>query len=146
MMMPQTLRDPPAPTPFRVLVTGSRHARGADHERRIRLAILEATGHLKVSEMGRVVLVHGDAPGVDAIAVAIVRSLPWPIQIESHPARAFGAWPECGPRRNSHMVSLGADICLAFPQPGSKGTWDCARKAADAGIPVVLQTLPVEAP
>jgi hypothetical protein len=44
------------------------------------------------------------------------------------------------------MVSLGADICLAFPQPGSKGTWDCARKAADAGIPVVLQTLPVEAP
>jgi hypothetical protein len=34
------------------------------------------------------------------------------------------------------MVALGADICLAFPGPGSIGTWHCIKAAANAGIPV----------
>lgn len=127
--------------PFRLLVTGSRHATFDEHRAVIRQQIMLAIGHIKTGEMGRVVLVHGDAPGVDEIAVRVVSLMPWPIQIEAHNARHFGPWPACGPLRNSHMVSLGADICLAFPTPGSKGTWDCARKAADAGIPVVLRTL-----
>jgi hypothetical protein len=39
------------------------------------------------------------------------------------------------------MVSLGADLCLGFPGPGSKGTWDCLRKAVDAGIPTRVRSL-----
>ena len=46
-----------------------------------------------------------------------------------------------GPRRNSRMVARGADRCLAFPGVGSRGTWDCARKAVDAGIPTRLYSL-----
>jgi hypothetical protein len=40
------------------------------------------------------------------------------------------------------MASLGAKLCLAFPRKGgSRGTWDCIRKAADAGIPVRIYPL-----
>jgi hypothetical protein len=126
---------------FRVLVTGSRHATYDDHADVIRRAIMKAIGHLRASELDRVVLVHGDAPGVDQIAVDVVTRLAFPFRIEPHNARDFGHWPACGPRRNSHMVSLGAAVCLAFPQVGSRGTWDCARKAADAGIHTVLELL-----
>jgi hypothetical protein len=34
------------------------------------------------------------------------------------------------------MVDLGADLCLAFPMPRSRGTWDCVRRAKKAGIVV----------
>lgn len=54
--------------PFRLLVTGSRHATFDEHQAVIRQQIMLAIGHIKTGEMGRVVLVHGDAPGVDEIA------------------------------------------------------------------------------
>jgi hypothetical protein len=34
------------------------------------------------------------------------------------------------------MVGLGADLCLAFPLPGSTGTPHCVGLARAAGIPV----------
>jgi hypothetical protein len=58
--------------------------------------------------------------------------------VERYPAADFGSWPECGPKRNQHMVDLGADLCLAFPGVRSRGTWDCVRRAKRAGIPVVV--------
>jgi hypothetical protein len=54
---------------------------------------------------------------------------------ERHPAR----WSEgksAGPRRNQEMVDLGADVCLAFPLPDSRGTRHCMAAAERAGIPV----------
>lgn len=127
--------------PYRILITGSRHATDAEHRNVIRESILDAIGHIPASELDRVVLVHGDATGVDLIAADVVARLAYPIKVEPHNAAQFGKWPACGPRRNSHMVSLGADVCLAFPQAGSSGTWDCARKAVDAGIPTVARSL-----
>lgn len=62
------------------------------------------------------------------------------IAVESHPARTGPNGRILGPERNSHMVSLGADICLVMPGPGSRGTWDCARKASEAGIPLVIKS------
>ncbi|MFB6934553.1 hypothetical protein [Streptomyces chartreusis] len=74
------------------------------------------------------------------------------LEIEQHPAQRhptedFGPWPGAGPRRNAHMVSLGADACLAFigpctsprcrrpgPHP-SHGASGCADLAEQAGIP-----------
>lgn len=127
--------------PFRVLITGSRHATDAEHRELISEAIQKAVGHIRACDMDRVILVHGNQRGVDLIAADIVTRWAWPIQVEAHDARDFGSWPAAGPRRNEHMVRLGANVCLAFPAPDSRGTWDCARKAADAGIHTILQTL-----
>ncbi len=119
--------------PYRILVTGSRRLSLA--QRRIVDTELFAAVNLDGT-----VIVHGDCPtGVDAYAAqwAFVRGY----TVERHPAKDFGRWPGSGPQRNSHMVSLGADLCLGFPGPGSKGTWDCLRKAVDAGIPTRAYSL-----
>lgn len=79
-----------------------------------------------------VVLVHGDAPGVDKEAAAIWESHGLPT--EPHPAD-WSRGGRAGPERNARMVALGADRCIAFPIHGSKGTIDCMLKAAAAGIP-----------
>lgn len=60
---------------------------------------------------------------------------------ERHPAdwKRFGK--AAGPKRNGEMVALGADLVLAFPMVGSRGTVDCMTKATSAGIPVRVVTL-----
>lgn len=40
--------------------------------------------------------------------------------------------------RNQRMVDSGADVCLAFPRGKSNGTYDCAKRAKDAKIPVIF--------
>lgn len=46
--------------------------------------------------------------------------------------------PAAGNYRNQdRLVVPGADVCLAFPLGASRGTRDCMRKAAAAGIEVV---------
>ncbi len=37
-----------------------------------------------------------------------------------------------GPVRNQAMVDSGADLCLAFPDNKSIGTWDCVQRARAA--------------
>ncbi len=70
----------------------------------------------------------------------------FPLGIERHPAGApfweFGPWPAAGPKRNAHMVSLGADLCLAYPLGESKGTRGCAKLAIGAGIPTLITEYP----
>lgn len=103
-------------------------------------------------------LVHGDCPtGVDAEVSRFddATQFTWwsqrghavtfpmfPLGIERHPAGApfweFGPWPAAGPKRNRHMVSLGADLCLAYPLGLSSGTRGCAAMALEAGIPTLL--------
>lgn len=82
-----------------------------------------------------VTLVHGAAPGVDLQAAAIWAG--WGMSTEAHPA-PWDQYPRtAGPMRNSTMVDLGADLCIAFPVLASKGTYDCMRKAQALGIRVV---------
>ena len=57
------------------------------------------------------------------------------VNIKKYPADWKNKGPAAGPIRNLHMVTLGADICLAFIGPGSKGAVGCAKMAEDAGIP-----------
>jgi ABC-type sugar transport system substrate-binding protein len=111
----------------RILVTGSRHwtdAQAVDHVlHRLWLAAPDA------------VLVSGACPtGADRIAEEAWES--WGGTVERHPADWDRYGKPAGPRRNQEMVDLGADICLAFPLPDSRGTVDCMAKAAAAGIPV----------
>ncbi len=126
---------------MRVLVTGPRDWPSPHQVRKVLSDLYDVTN--KTFE-----LVHGACPtGVDAFADAWGREL-GDVWVESYPAHLFGKWPQCGPIRNEHMVSLGADLCVAFvapctrqwcrkPQPhNSHGTENCIKFADAALIPV----------
>jgi hypothetical protein len=83
------------------------------------------------------VLVSGNCPtGADAIAERFWEANGMPV--ERHPAdwKTFGK--AAGPKRNQEMVDLGADVCLAFPMKGSRGTMHCMKAAKAAGIPLKI--------
>lgn len=115
---------------YRILITGSRHWSNGDVVRK-EIAEWVATAESK----GLVpVVVHGHCPtGADACANQIAFEMN--LQMEVYPAD-WSQGRKAGPLRNQHMVDLGADVCLAFPLPNSRGTVDCMRRAHDAGIPV----------
>jgi hypothetical protein len=115
---------------MRVLVTG---ARDCPNPCVVHAVLDHATvGHEQVT------IVHGACHLGGADAYAQQWADDRGMATEQHPAAQFGTWPKCGPKRNAHMVSLGADLCLAFPGTRSRGTWDCARKAKAAGIPTII--------
>jgi hypothetical protein len=89
------------------------------------------------------VVVHGACPrGADAHAAqwaAVAGQFTTSVQAEAHPAdwRPGGTLDRgAGFRRNTAMVALGADACLAFIKDGSRGASHTARLAEQAGIPV----------
>ena len=82
------------------------------------------------------VLVVGDAAGADALARAAWSRAGMPSEV--HRARWDELGKSAGSVRNGEMVQSTADWCLAFPREGSVGTWDCARRARSAGIPVTV--------
>lgn len=110
----------------RILVTGSRD--WADWE-----SIREV---LEEYRYGDFVLVHGGARGADSVAERIW--LDWGLPVERHPADWETHGRMAGPIRNRKMVSLGADVCLAFPFGDSRGTRGCIKEAERAGIPVMI--------
>jgi len=113
----------------RVLVTGSRTW---DDEAVIRTALREAFAVTAPGE--EFVIAHGACPrGADEIADRIGRRMGW--TVERHPAD-WATVRGAGFRRNSLMVKLGADVCLAFIRDGSRGASHCAQAARQAGIPV----------
>lgn len=137
--------------PYRVLVTGSRD--WADED-----LIRHQLTRTWLTVEGSFVVVHGACPtGADWMASDWVANMleaeMGDVREEAHPAKDhptedFGPWPGAGPRRNAHMVRLGADACLAFigpctsprcrrtdPHP-SHGASGCADLAEAAGIPV----------
>jgi hypothetical protein len=84
--------------------------------------------------------IHGDGPGTE-VSLGCDKLVDGLANDAGIPVRKFPAdWTKlgksAGPIRNSEMVKFGADICLAFPDKDSVGTWDCLRKAVAAGIPV----------
>lgn len=114
----------------RLLVTGSR--KWTD-EATIRYALLQAWQDLGMRR--DVTLIHGACPtGADFLADRIWTRAGLPV--ERHPADWAQLKRAAGPIRNQGMVRAGADLCLAFLLPGSRGTLDCARRAEAAGIPI----------
>jgi hypothetical protein len=119
----------------RVLVTGSRDWKDL---RAVHDAIWRQYVDNLDTAMGFTV-VHGDCPtGADAFASSYCLMSSAPIIEEKHPADWDTHGKAAGPLRNQEMVDLGADVCLAFPLPESRGTRDCMRRAKAAGIPVVV--------
>lgn len=118
---------------MRILVTGSRNWTDADAVYR---ALFEARMRARIGEP--VVIVHGHCPtGADRFADQWATQCVDPdVTVERHPADWAGRGKAAGPARNQRMVDAGADVCLAFPLPGSRGTWHCVQAAERAGIPV----------
>jgi hypothetical protein len=81
-----------------------------------------------------VTIVHGGAKGADTIAGEFARFAGHKEEIYKANWKEFGRG--AGPIRNQQMVDSGADLCLAFLRPGSKGTADCIKRAEKSGIPV----------
>ena len=110
-------------------------------------ALLDARDHPPPTVLPDTMLVvSGGCPtGLDRMAENVARQWRWPVEV--HPAD-WGQGKAAGFRRNAMMVSLGADLCLAFAMPctvtscrkpgqhGTHGTRDCADRAKAAGIPV----------
>ncbi len=126
---------------YRILITGSRYMRDVTP---VAEAFMELYGsgagcRQESVTLNQITIVHGAGPGepgCDALVHAFFRKEFPQVEVERHPAVPdHGQWPSAGPIRNSHMVSLGADVCLAFPCPRSRGTRDCYEKAIRAGIP-----------
>lgn len=110
----------------RVLITGARDWK--DTHTIHQALYLELDQYLTV--------VHGDCKeGADRLADIWSEFHADRVTVERHPAKWETYGPAAGPIRNNHMVSLGADICLAFITPSSKGTRQCVAAAEAAGIP-----------
>jgi hypothetical protein len=133
--------------PYRVLITGSR-----DYPTPQDIVRALNDIHDRLIPGQSLIVVNGAcSKGADYFAHLWCRRrelLGDPVTEETHRAERFGPWPGCGPIRNRHMVSLGADCCRAFigpctkaacrkPKPhGSHGASGCADLAEAVGIPV----------
>lgn len=141
--------------PKRILVTGSRQwTSAADlqlatlRRQRVRDA-LEAVFMLLCPSPESFVLVHGAARGLDQLAADVAQQ-DFGLPVEAHRAQwrtpTGGTDRTAGFTRNQQMVDLGADLCLGFPlhpkqatgKDTSRGTWDCLRRAQEAGLPTAV--------
>ncbi|SEC67707.1 Uncharacterised protein (plasmid) [Tsukamurella tyrosinosolvens] len=125
---------------MRILITGSRF--WSD-----RAAVETALRYVAAGLVPEAVtVVHGACPygGADTIAGDIAAR--WGCAVDEHPADWDMFGKAAGPIRNQEMVDLGADVCLAFPETGSRGTWDCVRRAENAGIPVGVDYTAIPVP
>jgi hypothetical protein len=125
----------------RILVTGSRDWTDRDA---ISQALMAAW--IDLGSNPATVLVQGECHlgGADQLAAEQWRA--WGFPVEGHPAEMGPNGHVLGPKRNAEMVNLGADMCLAFPLPSSRGTRNCMRLAREAGIPTRVIPPEVGAP
>ena len=116
----------------RLLVSGTRRGINPD-------VLTDALGEALAAlggDIGNVMLVHGGATGVDTQCGLIWAE--WGGQVEIHPADWRKHGKAAGSIRNQEMVDLGADLCYAFPDSGSKGTYDCVERALKAHTHTVV--------
>jgi hypothetical protein len=129
-----------------ILVTGARDLRDS-----VRAREMIRTEFLRVLETRtnrEVMLVHGDAPGIDTIAkeTAIelgIKHEPWSAEHFYSPLV-----------RNKFMVNLVAElkqqgddvVCWAFARKWASGTGNCAREARRRGLEVIDYGVSTEDP
>lgn len=124
----------------RVMVTGSRDFTDRTKAREALVGLVEM--YVPVGE--DVELIHGDdgneeaTEGADRICASIAEELGW----KAIPFRADWAkyGKAAGPYRNGDMAQSKPKpaVCIAFPLPGSRGTWNAVAQARGAGIPVEI--------
>ncbi len=125
--------------PWRILITGSRDWTNVESIESA-LTVARESVILFLGTGTEIVIVHGAARGADRISgdwAKAMGSRGCKVVEEAHPADWAMLGKQAGPIRNQKMVDLGANMCLAFPLPSSRGTLHCMRIAREAGIPVV---------
>jgi hypothetical protein len=117
---------------LRVIITGSRDWSDPNAARKL---IADRLFDLPVES----VIVHGAARGADRFAHQEAQKLG--LLVEPHPADWDTYGKSAGFRRNAEMISLGADLVLAFWNGKSNGTKHTIDLAHKAGIPVEVLSL-----
>lgn len=121
-------------TPVRIIITASRDW-GMEFLGHLHDALVEHAG------LGPHEFVLGDARGGDDWALGYAEERGWEVDRHEADWRPGGVYrPWAGNLRNQAMVDSGGDLCLGFPLPGSKGTFDCMKRAERAGIKTVQVT------
>ena len=110
---------------MRVLVCG-----GRDYNNREQM-----TDVLRENLMEHDVVVHGAAPGADALAGDIAGRV-LGIEVDPHPAQWKRYGKAAGPIRNQEMLDSGVDRAIAFP--GGSGTADMTDRLVKADVPIVI--------
>lgn len=117
---------------MRVIVTGSREWSNSGA---VKFGLIDAIAGADPEEP--FVVVHGACPtGADAIADELAKRLG--VAVETFPADWHTYGNAAGPIRNRQMIEAGADLVLAFPLPGGRGTQHTIKLAREAGIPVQI--------
>jgi hypothetical protein len=119
------------PTPYRILVTGSRNW---DDEHAIEKVLHNA--FITAGSRMDTVLVHGGARGADTIAAALWSRQGLPT--DEFPAQWNLYGKTAGYLRNREMVLSGPSACFAFIRDNSPGTSSCIELARHFGIPTYV--------
>jgi YspA, cpYpsA-related SLOG family len=108
-----------------VLICGGRNY--SDYER-ILATLVEVGGKEAIK-----LVVHGSARGADLLGDRAATQLDIPSQGVPADWTTYGK--AAGPIRNQFMLDqYKPDLCLAFPDPESRGTWDMVRRAKMVGV------------
>ena len=87
-----------------------------------------------------VLFLVGDCPtGADYHAKSFLETAGWPYREFFADWKKYGR--KAGPIRNHEMIDFGAELLIAFPMDGSKGTKDCAEYAHSKGVEVYFPEL-----
>jgi len=116
----------------KVVVTGGRAFMDAPTLARDMIAMLKH---------GTVSYAHGAARGADSMVDAAALCHPSPPVVRTYKVdvRLDGPWPAAGNVRNRRMLKAEMpDAVLAYPDPASRGTWNCVADAHRMGIPVAI--------
>jgi hypothetical protein len=125
----------------KILCTGSRAWKDTIFSRAfIRGSLLGATEGASLP----IIIIHGGARGADALVDEAARKFGWEVRPYPVDEAKDGPWPEAGGNRNSRMLKEEhhperqdpIDLCLAFPLPESKGTWNMVNLCDQAKIRV----------
>lgn len=110
---------------IRVLICGGRHY--ADYDK-VKQALVDLGGKDAIE-----VVIHGAAQGADKLGGLAAQELG--IAAKAVPADWTLYGKAAGTIRNQKMLDdEHPTMCLAFPDPESRGTWDMVRRAKKAGI------------
>lgn len=119
-----------------VVVTGSREWKDEETVRASLRRLLNKPGLQETYPPHRLLIIHGDARGLDRLAGQRAEALG--MNVLSLPA-PWGQWGKAaGVLRNQAMIDLKPDLVLGFPIGKSTGTRDCLRRAQQANIPTIV--------
>ena len=114
------------PPRSRILICGSRYAKGAQSKKGVEMVI--------GGTCPEIVICGGCPSGIDKFVVQVCNVFGTPLQVWPAPWTRWGA--SAGPLRNGWMLKHGKpDYVIAFP--GGAGTENMVKQAEDAGVPVV---------